>query len=110
MSAHARVRLGARLLDAKLPGWAAMVDPAALDVRTAASDVLGQLGTRLALGQGSHIRAHGALLVRLGIDTGRIGAERHGFDTRPDDDFERLQRAWLHEIALRRSPAVGVLS
>lgn len=100
-----RVKKGAALLDRVMPGWAKKIRPEKLDLHSCNQCVLGQLYR----GRGQNGFDRGA--TKLGLMAGQESAL--GFDAQEtrdsyfgnrgtdENDYDRLDRAWLFEIGRR---------
>ena len=104
----ATVRLGAKLLDKKFPGWAKKITPDILELNDPHRCVLGQLYGDFEKGAiqlgppGSGVKGRDWL-----TDRGDDFAKDHGFDSSEGDEgpsYEALNCAWMLEIAKRLSP------
>lgn len=84
MKLQEKVKLGAKLLDKKIPGWRKKIDLNDFDMTTCQECVLGQLTEHYALGLG-----------QLGIEG---ESEEHGFSAAYSEDWGDLQKLWVEEI------------
>ncbi len=89
--ARERVERGAKLLDAKQPGWREKVDPETLEIRSECGCVLGQVF-------GEYLEGLIQLFTQMDQRSWRYGFNVQWSPKRSDADFARLQDAWLEQL------------
>lgn len=95
-----RVRAGATLLDATVPGWEGKIDPETLDLQSCVGCILGQCFDIYGSGT-KHLGLNHQDAVAFGFHA----EAEHSRDVAARE-YAQLAPAWLHEIALRlNSPA-----
>ncbi len=96
MSAVSRqVARGAALLDEKIPGWAARIDLARLQMNSCHACVVGQLFPV----ESDWVTPYGKGMAALGVWDLRGDAAGHGFD---GEDADALNTEWRRVIVKRR--------